>query len=153
NEFIHDLQDAPRQAAIVDQYTKWSYELRAPEAVDGVLRRAVQFAAAEPQGPVYVAAAREIWEVPASGRDPASEAWRLPRLGGLPAGVAAGIAEAIAASRRGLVITSYLGRRPAAVGRLVALAERAGVGVVEVSPSCLSFPGTHPHHLGYRRNR
>ncbi len=31
NEYIHYTQDAPRQHAIVDQYMKWSYELRSSE--------------------------------------------------------------------------------------------------------------------------
>ena len=30
NEFIHYIQDTPRQQEIVAQYMKWSYELRAP---------------------------------------------------------------------------------------------------------------------------
>src|SRR5215510_9268126 len=40
NEFIHYIQDAPRQQEIVTQYMKWCCELRAPEAVDRVLLRA-----------------------------------------------------------------------------------------------------------------
>src|SRR5215467_4394352 len=31
NEFIHYIQDTPRQQEIVAQYMKWSYEVRAPE--------------------------------------------------------------------------------------------------------------------------
>jgi len=34
----------------------------------------------------------------------------------------------------------------------VDLSERIGIGVTEVSPSYMNFPGDHPHHLGYRRN-
>src|SRR5262252_10683442 len=41
NEFIHYLQDTPRQHEIVGQYMKWSYELRAPDTVDAVMLRAV----------------------------------------------------------------------------------------------------------------
>jgi thiamine pyrophosphate-dependent acetolactate synthase large subunit-like protein len=56
------------------------------------------------------------------------------------------------ASKRPIVITSYLGRQPAAVERLVEISDRIGVGVCEVSPSYLNFPGGHANHLGYRRN-
>ncbi len=36
--------------------------------------------------------------------------------------------------------------------RLVEISDRIGVGVCEVSPAYLNFPGTHEHHLGYTRN-
>ncbi len=34
NEFIHHIQDMPRQHEIVSPYMKWCYELRAPESCD-----------------------------------------------------------------------------------------------------------------------
>ncbi len=152
NEFIHDLQDAPRQGAIVDQYTKWTYEVRAAESIDGVLLRAFQLATSEPRGPIYLSGAREVWErhVPDSGELP--ENWPAPEIGGLPQDAVDELAAALAASERPLVVTGYLGRQPAAVERLVELSERVGLGVCEVSPVYMNFPGGHPHHLGYRRN-
>ena len=152
NEFIHDLQDAPRQGAIVDQYTRWTYEVRAPESIDGVVLRAFQLATAAPEGPVYLSGAREVWEgrVPPSGERP--EDWPAPEIAGLSVGAAQELASALAASRRPIVVTSYLGRQPAAVERLVALSERVGIGVGEVSPVYMNFPGNHPHHVSYRRN-
>ena len=35
---------------------------------------------------------------------------------------------------------------------LVEISDRIGMGVCEVSPAYLNFPGGHAHHLGYRRN-
>jgi acetolactate synthase-1/2/3 large subunit len=152
NEFIHYIQDTPRQHEIVAQYMKWSYELRAPEMVDGVVLRAMQVAASAPEGPVYITGAREIWDarVPQPAEDPAQ--WPTARLGGLPETVVPEIYRALTGARRPIAIAAYLGRQPAAVGRLVALSERIGIGVCEVSPEYLNFPGDHPHHLSYRRN-
>jgi acetolactate synthase-1/2/3 large subunit len=152
NEFIHDLQDAPRQGAIVDQYMKWTYEVRAAESIEGVMLRAFQLATSEPQGPIYLSGAREVWEKPArdSGESPAD--WPATTLAGLPDEGVGEIAAAIRASKRPIVITAYLGRNPEAVGKITALSESAGIGVCEVSPLYTNFPGDHPHHLSYKRN-
>jgi acetolactate synthase-1/2/3 large subunit len=152
NEFIHYIQDAPRQAEIVAQYMKWCYELRAPEMVDDVLLRAAQIAATWPQGPVYVTGAREVWDAKVNTAQPPLDQWQPVRLGGLASEAIDEIYTALAAAQRPIVITSYLGRQPAAVQKLVELSERIGIGVLEVSPHNLSFPGTHAHHLGYRRD-
>jgi acetolactate synthase I/II/III large subunit len=152
NEFIHDLQDAPRQGDIVAQYMKWTYELRAPEAVEDVLCRAVQIATMEPQGPVYLSGAREVWEAPAPPSAAETPEWPAPAIGGLPAGVVSPLRDALVGARRPLAITSYLGRNPEAVRSLVRLSDSVGIAVTEVSPSYMNFPGTHPHHLGYHRN-
>lgn len=152
NEFIHYVQDTPRQHEIVGQYMKWAYELRAPETVDAVLLRAVQIATTKPEGPVYISGAREVWDgtTPPS-REPLAD-WPAATMAGLPQGAASELHRAICAAKRPIVITSYLGRQPKAVERLVALSERLGFGVCEVSPQYLNFPGEHPHHLSHRRN-
>src|SRR4029453_14218906 len=40
-------------------------------------------------------------------------------------------------------------RGPAAVSLLVPLAEAGGMGVVEVDPTHVNFPSSHPLHIGY----
>ena len=117
-----------------------------------MLLRAFQLATSEPRGPIYLSGAREVWErhVPDSGELP--ENWPASEIGGLPQDAVDELAAALAASERPLVVTGYLGRQPAAVERLVELSERVGIGVCEVSPVYMNFPGRHPHHLGYRRN-
>ncbi len=152
NEFIHYIQDAPRQHEIVGQYMKWAYELRAPEAVDGVLLRAVQLASSPPEGPVYLTGAREVWDgqVAAPAASPAE--WSPARLGGIPGPDVEALHRALTEARRPIVVTAYLGRQPQAVASLVALSERFGIGVCEVSPQYVNFPGDHRHHLSYRRN-
>ena len=152
NEFIHYIQDTPRQHEIVGQYMKWSYELRAPEMVDAVVLRAVQIATTAPEGPVYITGAREMWDarVPPSTEDLAQ--WPTARLGGLPETAAPELYRSLTQAKRPIVIAAYLGRQPRAVERLVELSERIGIGVCEVSPEYLNFPGDHAHHLSYRRN-
>jgi len=152
NEFIHHIQDMPRQHEIVSPYMKWCYELRAPETVTSVMARAIQIATTPPEGPVYITGAREIWEGREQPVAESSEDWPASRLGGLSDAAVAELYRALIASQRPLIITSYLGRQPRAVERLVDISDRIGVGVSEVSPAYLNFPGTHDHHLGYTRN-
>ncbi len=152
NEFIHYIQDAPRQAEIVAQYMKWCYELRAPEMIDDVLLRAMQISSSGPQGPVYLTGAREVWDAKVAAAPQPLAHWQAVRSGGLEPAAIDGIYAALSAAKRPIVITSYFGRQVAAVQRLVELSERIGIGVLEVSPHCMNFPGTHPHHLGYRRD-
>ncbi|MDH2235547.1 thiamine pyrophosphate-requiring protein [Pigmentiphaga sp. GD03639] len=152
-EFIHYTQDAPRQHEIAAQYMKWTYELRAPEMLDNVLMRAMQVATTAPEGPIYLTGAREVWEGPAEPLpDEALEHWSPARLGGLREEAVAELHGALSQARRPLVLTTYLGRNQAAVGRLVELSERLGLPVAEIAPQYVNFPGEHPHHAGYRRN-
>ncbi|TRZ65642.1 MAG: thiamine pyrophosphate-requiring protein [Rhodocyclaceae bacterium] len=152
NEFIHYIQDTPRQHEIVAQYMKWAYELRAAETVESVLLRGVQMATTMPEGPVYISGAREVWDAPAPPSQETPAHWPPANLAGLPRAAAAEIYRAICAAKRPIVITTYLGRQPKAVERLLELSDRLGIGVCEVSPQYLNFPGDHPHHLSYRRN-
>jgi acetolactate synthase I/II/III large subunit len=152
NEFIHYIQDMSRQHELVAPYMKWCYELRASETVTSVMARAIQIATAPPEGPIYITGAREVWEGPAPDAMESLKNWPASRLGGLAESEVSELYQALVASRRPIVITSYLGRQPAAVQRLAEISERIGIGVCEVSPAYLNFPGGHAHHLGYRRN-
>lgn len=151
-EFIHYTQDSTRQHEIGGQYMKWSYEVRAAEMIDQVLLRGVQIACTAPEGPVYLTGAREVWDEPAvSPRQPAQH-WQAAQTAGLTAEAARELISALSAARKPLVITSYLGRQPEAVGKLAELSKRLGIAVCEVNPQYVNFPGDHPHHIGYRRN-
>ncbi|WP_238160494.1 thiamine pyrophosphate-requiring protein [Pigmentiphaga sp. H8] len=152
NEYIHYTQDAPRQAGIVDQYMKWCYELRSAEMTDKVVRRAHQLACSMPQGPVYLTGARETWEATASPPEDAAGNWAVSKFAGLAPDDLLELHRALAQARRPLVVTTYLGYQQESVGRLVELSERFGIGVCELGPHYLNFPGDHPHHLGYQRN-
>lgn len=151
-EYIHYTQDSPRQHEIGGQYMKWSYELRSPEMTESVLLRGYQLAQTEPQGPVYITGAREVWEEQTGEGSENHVHWPAARIGGVDSSVLETLHSAISASKRAVVITTYLGRNPTSVNLLVQLAERYGLGVCEVSPQYVNFPGSHPHHVGYRRN-
>jgi acetolactate synthase-1/2/3 large subunit len=148
---VQFIQDAPDQAAIVRQYVKWAYEVKSPLTIRQVVQRALQVARAEPAGPVYLMAAREplAARVTRNGA-PARPADAVPAPS-VPADPAlAQAADWLLAAERPVVVTSYLGRDPAAVPELVALAERLALPVVEQSAYHLNFPRTHPLHLGAR---
>ena len=117
-----------------------------------MLLRGIQMATTLPEGPVYISGAREVWDAPAPSSPEPPAHWPAARLAGLPGEAAAEICRAICAAKRPIVIATYLGRQPKAVERLVELSDRLGLGVCEVSPQYLNFPGDHPHHLSYRRN-
>ena len=83
NEFIHYIQDMPRQHDIVSPYMKWCYELRASETVAPVMARAIQISTTPPEGPVYITGAREVWEGETRDDVDSLEQWPASRLGGL----------------------------------------------------------------------
>lgn len=151
-EFIHYTQDTTRQHEIGGQYMKWSYEVRASEMIDQVLMRGIQLACTVPEGPVYLTGAREVWDEPAVSPQQPVQYWQPAQTAGLTPVAARELLAALAAARKPLVITSYLGRQPEAVERLAALSQRLGFAVCEVNPQYVNFPGDHPHHVGYRRN-
>ncbi|GIW05283.1 MAG: hypothetical protein KatS3mg060_0088 [Dehalococcoidia bacterium] len=51
---IHWIQEQLDQHGIVRNYTKWDYELRSSRVAGDVVQRALQVAASEPAGPVYL---------------------------------------------------------------------------------------------------
>lgn len=148
---IHYYQDVRDQAGIVRQYCKWELNLELPEQSAYAFQRAIRVMHAEPQGPIYMTAGREVLALPVAEMrsDPPQPADR-PTLGELSDATARRIVRALDEAERPLVITSYAGRRPEAVPRLVALCERLGLPVVEASPTYLNFPRDHAQHWGFR---
>jgi acetolactate synthase-1/2/3 large subunit len=153
NEFIHWLQDNADQQGIVRGYVKYSNEIRTGANAGQLVHRALQIARSEPAGLVYLAAAREVLEAPAP--PPRGERrWWAPVA---PAALAPQVASVIAAALRGatapLIVTSYLGRDPAAVAALVELCELGSIPVLESVPMRVNFPASHPLHCGYQWNQ
>jgi acetolactate synthase-1/2/3 large subunit len=151
-EFIHYTQDTSRQHEIVAQYMKWCYELRDPGMTDQILLRGLQISQTEPQGPVYLTGAREVWEETTKAPLQILTNWRPSQQAGISAEDLVNFNNAICAAKRPLIVTSYLGRQTEAVRRLVELADQIGIAVCEVNPQYVNFPGDHPMHVGYRRN-
>ena len=152
SEFIHWLQDTSDQRGMLRGYAKYDHEIRTGRNMKQLVHRAMQIARSEPAGPVYLTAAREIMEEEIPPQPPQGEWWNPVAPAALTDEVAAEIATAIAGAVSPLVVTSYLGRDPAAVPELVRLCELAAVGVLESVPSWVNFPADHPLHLGYQWN-
>lgn len=150
NEFIHWIQDVHDQRGLVRGYMKYDGELRAGENLKTIVDRAFQFARSEPLGPVYLMAAREILEA----QVPQETIRPRPPLGAsaLPAPAVEALGRALSGARRPLVVTSFLGRDPAAVPALVAFAHAFGAGVLESAPSALNYPHGDPLFLGSQWN-
>lgn len=151
-EFIHYTQDTTRQHEIVSQYMKWCYEVRDAEMTDQVLLRGLQIAQTEPQGPIYLTGAREVWEERTQAPPQTLTNWRPSQQAGINPEDLATFDKALCAAKRPLIVTSYLGRQTESVKRLVELADQIGIAVCEVNPQYVNFPGDHPMHIGYRRN-
>jgi acetolactate synthase-1/2/3 large subunit len=152
SEFIHWLQDTSDQRGMLRGYAKYDHEIRTGRNVKQLVHRAVQIARSEPAGPVYLTAAREVLEEQLPPQPPQGPWWDPVAPAALTAEVADEIAVALAGARSPLVVTSYLGRDPAAVAELVRLCELAAVGVIESVPMRVNFPDDHPLHLGYQWN-
>ncbi|MBO0806300.1 MAG: thiamine pyrophosphate-requiring protein, partial [Nocardiopsaceae bacterium] len=149
-EFIQWIQDVRDQRGILRNYVKYDNEIRTGTNVKQLVHRALQIARSEPAGPVYLVAAREVMEEPAEPRavDPAGYPALAPAA--LDPEVAGQIATALADARNPLIVTSYLGRDPAAVPALVELAELLAIPVVEAIAYHVNFPAGHPLHAGYQ---
>ena len=152
NEFIHWLQDVPDQRGIVRGYMKYDNELRTARNVKQMIHRSLQIATSDPKGPVYLVAAREVFEeeIPAIEVDQAR--WQQVAPLALPDEGLNELVAGLLAAKRPLVVTSYLGRNPAAVGELVRLCDRLGVGVLESVPNYMNFPADHACYTGQQGN-
>ena len=148
---IHWGQESFDQGSIVREFVKWDYELRNLEQLETVMRRAFAVAMAEPRGPVYLSLPREVLAAPNREFSHSPKGLEPPVMPPAPSPQAlAAMARLIAEAERPLIITRMLGRNPAAVASLVALAESFALPVVEhPNPAYVNFPNNHPLHLGY----
>jgi acetolactate synthase I/II/III large subunit len=153
NEWVHWVQDVLDQRGIVRGYVKYENEIRTGRNIKQIVHRALQIAQSDPQGPVYLTAAREVLEeeVPSAAAH-APKLWHPVAPGAIEPSAAALIAEELIASRRPLVISSYLGRNLAAVGELVTLCHTLGIGAWTSVPTYLNFPADDPLYLGNQVN-
>lgn len=145
---VQYLQDVPDQTGIVRQYVKWDAELRTAENIPQMIARAFQVANSEPTGPVYVLAPREPLE--AEVVDDRQHKTLPTPCPNVPTDEALEpVVEWLVAARFPIILTSYLGRDPAAVVMLRRLSDAAGVGVLDVGPfSRTNFETGHAHYLG-----
>lgn len=147
------LQEPMTQASSVRENVKWLYELRTAKNINQIVQRGLQVAASEPCGPTYLMLPRELM------MEPFETVAILPpaRYGACatPIGdpdILTEAAEALVRAQHPLILTNRLGRKPAAVASLVALAELLAIPVVETRYR-YNFPLNHPMHLGLAPQR
>jgi acetolactate synthase-1/2/3 large subunit len=152
NEFIQWIQDVHDQRGIVRGYMRYDAEIRTGRNMRQMVFRAMQFAHSDPKGPVYLMAAREVMEeqVPPGDTDVADFAPIGPAA--LPPAAVQGLLDAVLQARRPLIVTSYLGRNPAAVTELQRFASRLGIGVLDSVPNAVNLPHDDPMHQGCQWN-
>jgi acetolactate synthase-1/2/3 large subunit len=152
NEFIQWIQDVPDQRGIVRQYMKYDNELRNARNVKQIVHRSLQLAHSDPKGPVYLVGAREVME--AETASVAIDVAEWPPLAPAPLAEAAvaSLVDAVQKAARPLIVTSYVGRNPAAVTELVRFCSRLGAGVLESVPSYVNYPHNDPLYQGNQWN-
>ncbi len=144
---VHWQQDVPDQDGIVRAYAKSVVELRMPELIDQQVNRAFQLATATPPGAAYLTAGREALMASTAGagrRHPSSGA--VPARYAPDAATTTEFARLLADADRPVLTTSRVGRDPAAVPELVALANRLGAPIVDRRER-MNFPSDHPLYL------
>jgi acetolactate synthase-1/2/3 large subunit len=152
NEFIQWIQDVSDQRGIVRPYMKYDNELRTGRNVKQIVHRSLQIARSDPKGPVYIVGAREVMEEEAEAAAIDAADWPPIAPAPLAEAAVAGLIEAVQNARRPLIVTSYLGRNPAAVAELVHFCGRLGVGVLESVPSYVNYPHNDPLYQGNHWN-
>ncbi|GAB3618188.1 thiamine pyrophosphate-requiring protein [Okibacterium endophyticum] len=148
NTHINYLQDAPDQHAIVRQYVKWNYDIRTGRNVPQLVHRGLQLAASAPAGPVYLTGAREVLAEAVPRPDVEPRQWRPVVPTAVPSDLVDELVADLTAARAPVLVTSYLGRTQSSVAKLVEVAERLGIAIVEYNAEVLSFPHDHPLHVG-----
>ncbi len=144
---IHWGQEMFNQASLVQEATKWTYELRYPEQAATVVQRAVSIAQAAPPAPVYVSLPREVLAEPVAHElapPVVHEAWGTPPN---PQALEQA-AKALAQAQRVVVVVQ---RTPATghVAQLAELLSETAWGAVEFWPTANALATDHPSHLGF----
>jgi acetolactate synthase I/II/III large subunit len=152
NEFIQWIQDVSDQRGVVRPYMKYDNELRSPHNVKQIVHRSLQIAHSDPKGPVYLGGAREVMEAEA-GRVATDVAdWPPIAAVALTEAAVASLVDAVQKAARPLIVTSFVGRNPAAVTELVRFCGRLGVGVLESVPSYVNYSHSDPLYQGNQWN-
>jgi acetolactate synthase-1/2/3 large subunit len=148
--YIHWLQEQFDQHGIVRNFVKWDYELRRPEQMGEVIARALQIAASDPAGPVYLTLPREVLMTEVGDvKHPAPELTAPVRLGAGDPDALRDVARHLVRSEKPVVLTSTSGRTRRGFEALVKLAELLALPIVERRERT-NFPTSHPLHQGFQ---
>ena len=150
NEYMHWLQEAPDQKAIVRQYCRFTGEIRTGLNIKQMVARALQFASSSPKGPVYLSSARETLAETIVPYSIPQNQWGPLGSSALPQDAVKMVAEALVYAERPLIITGYSGRNPKCPGQLARLAEIIrGLRIYDALGSDVSIPFSHRAFVGF----
>ncbi|KAI1264740.1 thiamine pyrophosphate enzyme [Xylariaceae sp. FL1019] len=143
-EYMHWLQEAPDQKAIVRQFCRHVGEVRTGLNVKQTISRAIQFANSSPKGPVYVTSAREVLAQEIVPYTLPQDQWQPIGPSALPSDAVDRISAALVQAERPLIITGYSGRDRRTPSLLVALADLIpGIRIHDTGGSDMCFPCSH----------
>ena len=146
-QWLRLLADNGGPARLVESCAKWSFGLNAGVTLGASIVRACQLAMAAPRGPVFASVPVEMLIAPAQGELPAATAY--PKMAVVDSASARELAADLIAARNPIIITEEVGKSPAAVQRMVELAEALGAPVFEGwHPDYVNFPRGHPLYGG-----
>jgi benzoylformate decarboxylase len=133
-------------ARLAAPYTKWSYEVRAPEDVPAALARAFKTAAAAPPGPVFLGLPMDCLD----GDVPGPVPWFELAADTYPApAVLDRITSTLSAAQDPVLVVGGGAATARAREALVRVAEATGARVyAERLPTRSAFPTDHPQYLG-----
>ncbi|WP_068672088.1 thiamine pyrophosphate-requiring protein [Oceanobacillus sp. Castelsardo] len=152
NEFIHWYQDVNDQRGIMRGYSKYDNEIRTGKNVKQLVHRSFQIAKSEPQGPVYLMGPREVMEEETERVEIDTSLWE-PIIGSaLPEEEVHSLVSDLLGAKNPIVVTSYLGKKEAAVKELIKLCEKLAIPVLESVPQMMNFPANNPMHCGFQWN-
>ncbi|OAA40701.1 thiamine pyrophosphate enzyme [Metarhizium rileyi] len=150
-EYMHWLQEAPDQKAIVRQYCRYTGEVRTGLNIKQTIGRALQFAKSTPKGPVYVSGAREVLAQEITPYSLDQEQWVPIGPGALPSDAVRDISTALVEAERPLIVTGYSGRDHRCPDLLVDLANLVpGIRVHDTGGSDMCFPFSNSAFEGFR---
>jgi acetolactate synthase-1/2/3 large subunit len=150
NLHIHWAQESFDQASMLREYVKWDYELRNFAQVEKVIDRALNIAMSEPKGPVYLSLPREVLAEEHQEFTYTPIRSKIYAKPGPDAGAIRQAVDLLKDAENPLVITSMVGKNPAAVAELVKLCESFAIPVtMAISNLYMNFPTEHPLHLGF----
>ena len=150
-EYMHWLQDAPDQKAIVRQFCRYTGEIRTGLNVKQSVARALQFASSDPKGPVYLASAREVLAENVTPYSLPQEQWRGIGPAALPSEAVEIITDALVNASRPLIVTGYAGRNSQCPDELAHLANSIpGLQVLDTGGSDMCFSMNHRASQGFR---
>lgn len=152
DNYVHFVQDPYDIGSLVRPYVKWEYSLPSGVVTKEALTRGHALMQSDPAGPVYMSLPRET--LAAQFEESAIRAFSPARYGPVFAGgmapeYARRIAAQLLAAENPIAIASYLGRNPAAIGTLDALARECGIRVFESNPANLNIPRDSPCFAGF----